>query len=89
MKFKPYYDKIEVKPLKKELMLTTPDQNLEEMGEVITVGERVLFVKPGDIVYFNAWGCSKTPEIDGEQHYLVPDHSDFILGKEEKDVAEE
>lgn len=86
--FIPYYDKIEVIPLKKDAMLLTPDQNKEERGEVVSIGRDVKFVKVGDILYFSSWGCTETQEVDGVKRYIIPEASEFILGKEEH-VAKE
>jgi len=81
--FRPYYDKIQIEPIKVDAMLVSDTNQFQEMGKVIAVGEMVEFVKKGDIVYFSSWGASKTPEIDGKQYFVVADSSDFILGKED------
>jgi len=82
-KFIPYFDKIQVMPFKQDSIIMSQDENLIEAGEVVAIGEQVTFVKVGDIVYFDSWGCSKTPEIDGVRHYVVPEKSELILGKNE------
>ena len=82
--FVPYYDKIQIKPLDKKTVIQSQDKNLQERGEVIAVGRDVTFVEIGDILYFDSWGCSTTPEIDGVQHYVVSESSQVILGKESK-----
>lgn len=82
-KFVPFNDKIEVRPFKQDSIIASVDESLIEAGEVVAVGSDVTFVKPGDTLYFDAWGCSKTPEIDGERHYVVPEKSEIILGKNE------
>lgn len=84
MKFIPFFDKIEIRPMKKVGVIVTQGESLLEQGEVIAVGEKVTFVKPGDVVCFDAWGCSKTPEVDGVQHYVVQEDPQVILGKYEK-----
>ncbi len=87
MKFIPYKDKIEVRPFKKEGIILSQEESLIEAGEVVAIGSDVTFVKVGDTVYFDAWGCSKTPESekDGERHYVVPENSNIILGKNESE----
>lgn len=76
----PYYDKIEIQPLRKETLLLNEGQNLEEIGKVISVGSKVKFVKPGDVILFSNWGCVKVM-VDDKEHFIVPDSSEFILGK--------
>lgn len=82
-KFIPFRDKIEVRPFKQESIILNQEESLIEAGEVIAVGEDVTFVKPGDTLYFDSWGCSKTPAENGEHHYVVPEKSEIILGKRE------
>lgn len=81
MSFKPYHDKIEIRPVKNETVIAAADQKFHEMGEVVAVGRDVEFVKVGDMLVFTAHGVWETPEIDGEKHYVVTEHSEFILGK--------
>lgn len=78
--FIPYKDKIVIEPLKKESVIKSDENSLIEAGTVIAVGADVTFVKPGDTLYFDAWGCSKTPNGD----YVVTDRSECILGKNEQ-----
>lgn len=79
--FIPYFDKIHVKPFKADKPIILSDQeSVIEAGVVVAIGRDVTFVKVGDTIYFDAWGCSKTPEIDGERHYVVPEKSEVILG---------
>jgi co-chaperonin GroES (HSP10) len=84
MKFIPFNDKIEIRPMKKKSVIASPNESLIEAGEVLAIGEDVKFVKVGDIVYFDSWGHSKTPEIDGEIHYVVFERSEVIIGKSTK-----
>lgn len=85
IKFIPYNDKVQIKPQKSEIYATTEDTQYLEIGEVIAVGDEVTFLKVGDTVYFDAWGMLKTPEIEGqEQFFVVPEKSQFILGKVSK-----
>lgn len=83
MKFTPFKDKIEVRPFKKESNILSDDETKVEAGEVVAVGDDVTFVKVGDILSFDSWGCMKTAEIEGEFHYVVPENSHVILGKYE------
>lgn len=82
--FIPFPDKIEVKPFKPEKAILSQNESLVEAGEVISVGSEVKFVKVGDTIYFDAWGCSKTPKIDGVEHYVVQENTAVILGKNGK-----
>lgn len=83
MTFIPFFDKIEIEPIGANQVIQTSESNFLEKGKVISVGDDVTFVKPGDIVYFDSWGCMKTPEIDGKVHYVVAETNQIILGKEE------
>lgn len=84
-KFIPFDNKIEVKPFIQDNIILSEDKNLIEAGEVIAIGKDVKFVKVGDTLYFDSWGVSKTPKgEDGEEHYLVPESSLVILGKQVK-----
>ncbi len=82
----PYYDKIEVKPFRVEKAILSEKESLAEVGEVIAVGRDVTFVKPGDMIFFDSWGCSKT-EYKGEVRYLVSERSDIILGKQDAEKS--
>lgn len=84
MKFIPHPLKVEIKPHKKERIILAQDENLIEAGEVISVGDQVTFLKVGDIVFFDGWGCSKTPDVNGIIHYVLSVNEDVILGKYEK-----
>lgn len=79
--FIPFDDKIEIRPFQRKSVIQDGSNNFEEYGEVVSVGKDVVFVSPGDTVFFMSYGCSKTPEVDGVQHYIVPCTSEFILGK--------
>jgi len=83
MTFVPHHKKIEIRPFKNETVIAAADQKFQEMGEVVAVGRDVEFVKVGDILVFTAHGVWETPEIDGEKHYVVTEHDEYILGKVE------
>lgn len=82
-RFIPYDDKIVIEPMTKKGFLVTDQKPLEEIGKVIAVGKKVKFAKVGDLLCFSSWGCTKTPEVDGVEYYVVPEESDFIQGKYE------
>lgn len=84
MKFTPYYDKIVVEPVIKEGVIQTNDEKFLEVGKVIAVGRDVDFVKVGEIISFDAWGCQKTAEYEGKQYYVLTCNSQVILGKHAK-----
>ncbi len=83
MKFIPYDDKIEIEPFSISKIIKSEETSLIEAGKVVAVGSKVTFVKVGDTLYFDSWGCSKTPEREGKRHYLVAETSAVILGKED------
>lgn len=78
-KFIPFYDRVQIRPFKRDSWV--PDESLLEKGEVIAVGEKCTFLKKGDTVFFTSWGMDKTPDEDGEPYYVIPEKSEFILGK--------
>lgn len=85
--FVPYYGKLEVKPLSKEGVIQNGEDHFIERGEVVSVPPNYVegFFKKGDIVYFDAWGCSKTaPDADGIEHYIVQQSAEIILGRDER-----
>lgn len=79
MTFIPFYDKIEIEPVKREGILQ--DNGFLEMGKVIAVGENVKFVEVGDTLFFTAHGVWETAEVDGVKHHVIPEESEYILGK--------
>lgn len=78
-KFIPFYDKVQIRPFKRDNWV--PDESLLEKGEVLAVGDACKFLKKGDTVFFVSWGLDKTPDENGESYYVVPEKSEFILGK--------
>lgn len=83
MIFTPYDDKIVIKPDPKNPYIT---DEYKESGTVIRVGADVTFVKEGDTVYFDSWGCSKI-DVDGETFFVISDLPEVIQGKIAKDAA--
>lgn len=84
MKFIPYYNKIVIEPIKQKTVILSDTGNLQERGIVVAIGSAVEFVKIGDHLFFDAWGCGKTsPDEDGKEYYVVSDDPDVILGKED------
>lgn len=81
MKFIPFEDKIYVKPIKQDTLLVSDIGQFEEQGEVIAVGSKVKFCKPGDTIFFASWLVTKAPDFNGEVCYVVPEISEAILGK--------
>lgn len=79
--FVPYFDKVQIKPIEDDSVLKGEGDSFLSVGIVIAVGSDVNFLKKGDTVFFVAYGVDKTPEIDGEQFYVVSQKSEFILGK--------
>ncbi len=79
--FVPFGDKIVVEPIVQDTFLVSDTKQKREMGKVIAVGSKVKFVKVGDTLFFNPWGYFETPEIDGVKHCVIPENSEFILGK--------
>lgn len=80
MSFKPFRDKIQVRPIVKETPFAYDDKQLVEAGTVVAVGEDVVGISPGDVIFFLGYGCWKTSEYDGEEHWVVPFRTEFILG---------
>ena len=87
MKFRPYYDKIEIQPIeKKTAFADAGDKKFYELGIVVAVGRDVTFLKEGDLVSFDSYGCAKTPkDDDGIEHYIVKVSDETIYGVLEKE----
>lgn len=81
MIFIPHYSKIHFEPIKKGSIIADDKESVIEAGKVISVGEHVMFVKPGDTVFFLNYGAEQTPEIDGESYWTVACDDRFIMGK--------
>lgn len=82
MKFIPFPDKIVVKPLEQKTVIVTQKEQLLEKGIVVSVGDNVRFVQPGDTVYFDSWGCYSITDSESNTLYVVSSNSQVILGKE-------
>ena len=78
--FIPYPGRIHFEPMH-EKSVYSDDGDVIEAGKVISVGEGVMFVKPGDTIFFLRWGAEQTPEVDGEQYWTVQNDTRFIMGK--------
>lgn len=85
MNFIPYPGKIHFLPIKQESIIASDKDTLVEAGKVISVGEGVTFVKPGDTVFFLVYGAEETPEMDGEKFWTVADDPRFMMGKLENE----
>ncbi len=79
-KFEPLFNQILVRPIVEETTVLTDKRTLCEYGEVLAIGEDCKRVKVGDMVAFTIWGLNSV-HIDDEQHYLVQENPDFLLGK--------
>lgn len=75
--FIPYYNKIEIAPEDNSGPIRTGIESKKEKGIVVSIGRDVTFVKVGDTVYFDSWGCSMT--ADG--NYIVSEDPNIIQGK--------
>lgn len=87
-KFTPFYGKIQIEPFVVDGILIPEDGQLKkEMGEVISVGKGVTFVKKGDTLVFASWGAEKVDQED-KTYWVVKEDSLFILGKITKNEPE-
>lgn len=77
MRFIPGPMRIHFEPIKSVGVLKSIDGDVIESGKVISVGEGVSFVKPGDIVNFLRWGAEETPE----GNWSLRSEPAFIMGK--------
>lgn len=79
MKFRAYGKNIIVEPEnKKKVIGDTAMYHL--FGKVLSVGESVTRIEPGDIIGFTMWGVNELVEANGKKHFFVQDNEDFILG---------
>jgi len=84
MKFVPFTHQVEIEPIKKkETILSDGKSKFLDAGKVIAVGDGVTFVKVGDIIHFEPFGCSKTAKVDGDgnEHYVVLINEHVVRGK--------
>jgi hypothetical protein len=88
MTFTPYAGKVEIEPMQTgEKFIMSDREEFPELGRVIQVGEGVGFVKPGDVIFFIAYGMEQTPDFEGKTHYVVSMDSRFVIGKAYEDAA--
>ena len=74
--------RILVQPIVAESFLQNDNNNFEEMGIVLQIGQGCTkFLSIGDTVFFIKEASEKTPEVNGEQFYVVLESPEFILGK--------
>lgn len=82
--FKPFPGKIEIEPIDNQGLILAHEK-YEEVGKVIQVSKKHWWsrseFKPGDIVFFLAYGVEQTPEYEGKVHYVVPCNDKFVIGK--------
>lgn len=85
MPFSPPKNKVEIEPIEDSKIIDRGDRRVfREGGKVISVGEDVTYVKPGDFLYFEDWGCTQTtPDPEGKTHWIVWVDEKVILGKYE------
>lgn len=79
MTIKPFGNQILIRPIEQKTLILAEKKTLNEYGEVLAVGEACKRIKVGDKVFFTMWGLNSV-EVDGERHYFVQEHSDFLLG---------
>ena len=76
--FKPYYDKVYVRPTKTDSFLPQDTGQFQENGIVLAVGSDVKFCSVGDTIYFASWLVHEI-EIDEVKNYVIPEEA--FLGK--------
>lgn len=85
MKFTPYKNHIEIKPVEKSSILDNENIRFLEMGEVISVHEDEKFFKVGDLVCFEPMGHTRIPSHDGEpERHVIQVTERIINGKYER-----
>lgn len=77
MTFTPGPMRVHFEPMRQVGVLKSVDGDVIESGKVISVGEGVSFLKPGDVVNFLRWGAEETPEGNWSLRAEPP----FIMGK--------
>lgn len=77
---KPFGNNILVKPASKlQIASTSGTGSLCEYGEVVEVGQDVVYLQKGDTIGFVPWGIKELDYL-GTTYYFVPEDSKFILG---------
>lgn len=84
MKFIPFKDKIVIEPIEKKGIIETGEKMFLESGKVIDFGTEVDFVKKGDIVHFQAYGCTEIKH-ENKSYWVVSTANGIILGKHGKE----
>lgn len=78
MTIQPFGNRISVKPVVDEQVITDESATLNEYGEVIAIGSEVLKIKVGDMVGFSVFGIEKLI-VEDEKYYFLPEDSEFLL----------
>jgi co-chaperonin GroES (HSP10) len=82
MNINPFGRRIYIKPDETSTLIQTPDDRKKLVrGTVISIGEEVEYVEPGDILIFTSWGVDEI-EIEGVKHYFLMESDEFILSRE-------
>ncbi len=82
MTFTPFFGKVEIEPMQTgEKFIMSDKEEFPEMGRVVQCGPDVTWVKPGDVIFFIAYGMEQTPDFEGRTHYVVGMDQRFIIGK--------
>ncbi len=84
MEFIPFEGYAEIEPARNKTVIKSEDKDLLEKGTVLSVGAGVSFLKAGDIVHFDSWGCSKLVDSAGKERYVIQVNQTVIKGKEIK-----
>lgn len=81
--FIPAPGKVVVEPHENKNIIERGDIKIyRESGKVLAVGEGVTFVKNGDILFFEDYGCVQTQvDPDGKTYWIVWMDEKIVLGK--------
>lgn len=74
----PFGNNIRFQPQKKDKIIGDTSKYYL-YGKVLSIGDEVIKVKPGDTIEVTQWALNKTIMQDGEERFYVQENSDFIL----------
>jgi hypothetical protein len=68
----PLNSHLHIKPIPKDSIIATHENNFDEKGLVVGVPEFPGKVNVNDIVYFDSWTAARYVDSNGEEFWLVP-----------------
>lgn len=80
MSFTPFTGRVQFEPIKQESVILNDKDSLVEAGTVVAIGEGVINLSIGDIIYFLAYGAEEAKDKEGNSYYTVLWDKKYIMG---------